>query len=486
MLEHRTEKLYVAALGLFGLLIGSRPIGDNSLLTHLRTGMTIAAGRGIPRRDTYSFTALHHPWVVQSWLPEASYGLLQRAGGLRLVVLEQALLSAALALTIAWLARTGTAATTAFAGVLAVFTGAGYWAPRPLLFGLLCLALTIAITEGSVSPWWLVPVVWVWVNSHGSFPLGLLWVVLTVVGEAFDGLGTVSKRRLKCLGAFLVGLTASAVNPLGPRLLLFPLKVQQKQAVFKAIIEWRSPNFQSGPGLIALCGIAAVLVILVRRRISWTYALPSAAFLAAGLFAARNLAAAAIVFAPALGQALRGGVGVPLRRRSRVGAPGQPVDGAGRVGGGVGAPGRGINLDAVFAALMAAVAVVAIAVVLSRPATSLDGFPVAATTWIDQAGLRAEPHRIIEPDVAGNYLEYRFGTDASVFIDDRYDMYPTSVAQDYQTMFFVRSGALDVLDRYKADVVLWQEHQPFVTLLQATGRWREAFHGGGWVVLLRR
>ena len=105
---------------------------------------------------------------------------------------------------------------------------------------------------------------------------------------------------------------------------------------------------------------------------------------------------------------------------------------------------------------------------------------------IEQTGLRSAPHRIIEPDVAGNYLEYRFGPSAEVFIDDRYDMYPTSIAEDYQTMYFIRKGALAVLDRYRADVVLWQDGQPLVTLLQASGQWREAFHGGGWVVLRRR
>jgi hypothetical protein len=244
--------------------------------------------------------------------------------------------------------------------------------------------------------------------------------------------------------------------------------VQQKQAVFKAIIEWRSPNFQSGPGLIALIGIAAILAVLVRRPIWWKYALPSAAFLAIGLFAARNLAAAAIVFAPALGQALRG-----------AGGGGVAVEASPR------RTGRGMNIDVVFAGLIAAVAAVAVVVVLSRPATNLRGFPVAATTWMEQAGLRSAPHRIIEPDVAGNYLEYRFGTAAQVFIDDRYDMYPTSVAEDFQTIYFIRKGALDVVDRYRADVVLWQEGQPLVTLLDASGRWRETFHGGGWVVLQR-
>ena len=62
------------------------------MLTHLRTGIDMARGLGIPRMDPYSFTAPGHAWVVQSWLPEWTYGWAYRLGGFRLVLLEQALL----------------------------------------------------------------------------------------------------------------------------------------------------------------------------------------------------------------------------------------------------------------------------------------------------------------------------------------------------------------------------------------------------------
>jgi len=109
------EPLFVTAFALFGFRLGARPIGDNSMFVHLRTGVDMARTGAIPRTDPYTFTAHGHAWVVQSWLPEWSYGWVYRIGGLRLVVLEQAVLMALMALLVARLARAGSPMRTALA-----------------------------------------------------------------------------------------------------------------------------------------------------------------------------------------------------------------------------------------------------------------------------------------------------------------------------------------------------------------------------------
>src|SRR5437764_14588107 len=77
------EALAVVVMAIFGFRLGARPIRDNSMFTHLRTGFDMVRGGGIPRTDPYSFTARGHPWVVQSWLAEWTYGVLQQIGRLR-------------------------------------------------------------------------------------------------------------------------------------------------------------------------------------------------------------------------------------------------------------------------------------------------------------------------------------------------------------------------------------------------------------------
>ena len=83
-------------------------------------------------------------------------------------------------------ARNRCALRTLASGALAIGIGVGYWSPRPLLFGLVAFALVVTIVERRANPWWLIPVVWLWVNSHGSFPLGLLWIGAVAVGAAID------------------------------------------------------------------------------------------------------------------------------------------------------------------------------------------------------------------------------------------------------------------------------------------------------------
>jgi len=183
------EPLFIAALALFGFRLGARPIGDNSMFVHLRTGMDSVRTGAIPRRDPYSFTAHGHPWVVQSWLPEWTYGWAHDLGGFRLVVVEQAILMAVLAVLLALLARAGTPLRTALAAGIAVAAGAAYWVPRPLMFGLICMALTVLVVERRLSRWWLIPIMWVWVSSHGSFLLAVAWLGGRGVGEAIDNKG---------------------------------------------------------------------------------------------------------------------------------------------------------------------------------------------------------------------------------------------------------------------------------------------------------
>src|SRR3954452_3847253 len=147
------ESLVIAVLALFGFRIGARPIRDNSMFTHLRTGIDMVRTGSIPRTDPYTFTAHGQPWVVQSWLAEWTYGVVERAGGFRWVMLEQGVLTGVLAFLVARLARAGTPARTAAAGIIAVGAGVALWSSRPLLFGLVCFALLVTIVEDELPLW---------------------------------------------------------------------------------------------------------------------------------------------------------------------------------------------------------------------------------------------------------------------------------------------------------------------------------------------
>ncbi len=460
----KLETLFVATFALFGFRLGVRPIGDNSMLTHLRTGIDMVGSGSIPRTDPYSFTAAGRPWVVQSWLPEWTYGWAYRLGGddYRLVVLEQAVLTAALAWLVLRLARTGSPLRTAGAGLIAVGIGAPFWSPRPLLFGLICMALTVSVVERRRTPWLLVPIVWVWVNSHGSFPLGLAWLAARAAGEALDWRAWPG-HAVRYVGGFAAGLVVSVLNPLGARLLAFPFTLGDRREAFENIVEWMSPDFQRQRA--ALVFLTLALLLLARARLTWRDVIPSVAFLAAGLLAVRTLPLTAVVLAPVLGRILRAPESTPDRRPSAA---------------------RSGQVNRIFAVAIAAAFVLFGAAAWSDRPLRLDGYPEEAVTFLERGGLLGEPHQVAHPDFVGNYLELRYGRRVKVFIDDRYDMYPPAVSRDYRTLLGGRPGSLDILERRRVDVVLWNARLPLTGLLEGSAGWREVFRDDDWVVFERQ
>jgi len=484
--------LFAAAFGLVGLVLGARPISDNSTFVHLRTGVDIVAGRGIPRVDPYSATASGAKWVVQSWLPAVAYGLAEKVddGGGGLLVLNGAL-CALLALLIFRLARAGSPLTTLAAALVAVAVSGPWWSPRPLLFGLACLALTILVVESGRRPWLLLPIVWVWVNSHGSFPLGALWLLVTALGAAMDERRLVTARFRAGLW-FAAGLALACVNPLGPRLLLFPLTIGKRREIFKLITEWRPADFQSGPGILAALGLAAAVLVLSRRRVPWAAAIPAGLFVLLGLVAQRNLAPAGIVLAPALGLAL-------TRRTEPVAAPAdlaptdavepppapEPADGLDHEQGATKAPvAKAGRRDRMIAVLVGVVAIVVVANALSTGALRLSDYPVEVITAGERIGAFAPGQLVATQDTVGCYLVLRRGRGARVFIDDRYDMYPLRLSLDYVALLRAAPGALAILDRRGVTGVLWERSLPLVAALHDRG-WREVAGDKRWVLLQR-
>ncbi|MHB8466710.1 MAG: hypothetical protein ACYDD7_17975, partial [Acidimicrobiales bacterium] len=354
--------------------------------------------------------------------------------------------------------RGSTTVRSGLAALLAVSASAPGWSPRPLMFGLLCLALTILVTERGARPLWLIPVTWVWVNTHGSFPLGLAWLATTAIGEAIDCRGW-PRRTARYLAAFVVGLVASLANPVGPRLLAFPLVALHKRSTFQGIVEWRSPNFQDHNTFVALVFIALALAVLLRAALPWRHLLPVCAFLVAGLIAVRNLNALGVVLAPALAVALAG----PARRQWR--------------------PRPGLVSAACAVVALAAAALVVRGV---RGSTlDLGSYPVAATAELARTGRLDPSHRIAAVDVVGCFLIWRAGPTTKVFIDDRYDMYPRSVTADAAILGAARGDAAAVLDRWRIDTVLWSANQALPGELLRGGGWREAWSDHSWVILIR-
>ena len=215
-------------IGLFvvtaGWLIGLRPLADNSFLTHLATGRLILDTGSVPGHDPYTFTAAGEPWVVQSWLVSVLYATAESLGGLGAVRIVVGLL-AALLTGLGWrLLRPADGVVPRLAAAaLFVGVGASLWAERPLMVGLVCLAFVLLALEQGLDPRWLLPMGWLWVNSHGSFPLGVLLVVLSALGRRLEGESAAVEWR--ALAVVPSRRPARCGGSLGWEVLVFPLEL---------------------------------------------------------------------------------------------------------------------------------------------------------------------------------------------------------------------------------------------------------------------
>lgn len=383
--------------------------------------------------------------------------LAERAGGGNAIQLGRAALTCGLAVLVWRLTRpAGVLAGRILPAALVLTVGTSAWTERPLLFSLVFMAGLVLLAEREEAPAWLVlPLMWAWVNVHGSFPLALVYLGARLVGRRIDG---APPGRLPRLAALAVGGTLlGAVNPLGPKLLVFPLELLGRNDLLSRVTEWRSPNFSRPPNL-ALLALLLLALLLCSRRRSLEDGLPAVVFGAAACLAVRNSPLAVIVLAPVLARGLTG-----------LGS----VRGEGRSG-----------MTGVAAAGLGAVGAVLVATALQEPAYDLAKYPVEQVAWMEREGLL--DRRVATEDFVGNYLIFERGTDGRVFFDDRFDMYPARVIEDAVALLDGEEGWQQRLDRHGVGVVLWQRSRPLAGLVALDPGWEVVRRDENWVIAVRR
>jgi hypothetical protein len=339
---------------------------------------------------------------------------------------------------------------------LALAVGSELWSARPLLIGLVALGLTVLAVDGRLSPYWLLPVGWLWVNSHGSFPLGVVYVLCVMVGLRLDGTPITVERRV--LTWLVGGILAGVVNPLGLRLLLFPVALLQRQEVLSVVHEWQAPEFQSLGERLFLAQVALCLLALVRRP-TYRSAVVMAVFLGASLVGSRNVPVASLVLLPLLASAW------PEVGSMRLSA--RPA--ATRVGAGA----------VVFLAL-------ALIVGATRgPHFGFGRYPVELLELLEKNQVDLAEVRLGGPEVVGNLQELR-GQIGSVFFDDRFDMFPDDVNRDLRLLYRGGRGATEVLDRWHLDLFVWRSQGPMTEILLNDDAWEVLGSEDGWHLFCRR
>ena len=432
----------------------------------LAAGRWMLAHHAVARADVFSYTVPGRHWLDEEWgfqvllawsvahLGPVSYWLLS-AGACSGAVLAMAALARRCGAGWLWTAA------------LSVLAAAGLsvgLADRPqdlsyLLFALLLYVLVLA--RGQPRWLWAVPpLLAVWANVHGSFLLGLAVLALELLWAVAPApAGWLWRRQGLPVGplalTLLAALGATMLNPRGPALLGYALRVSTSPQLGSLIAEWQSPDFHSylllvvvtGPvlallGLLVFSGLHLELGDLFLMVLLWL------ATLHAVRFTPYMALAACVVL-----------VGwVPLRHETLK-------------------PGRAAMPLAVVlcAALVAGPHVPAGA---PQAGTGPLATPVAATGF-----LARQSGRVFSTYWWDDYLVSR---GIPVFVDGRTDLYfGTGLLQAYVDVSDLAVSPGPVLARWDVEWVMWDEGAALSTYLRHDPHWRVRFEGGGAVVFQR-
>ena len=453
-------------------IFARRGIADPDIWWHLRNAEYLVKHGAMVRSDMYSFTAHGAPWINHEWLTELPYYLgwrLLGARGLYMVMLGAV---EVILLGVFYLAyHTSHNVKAAFvASFLAVTLATISFGPRTLLFGWILLVVELLILndfkEGKDRTWWLPPLFLVWVNSHGSWLIGMVFFSVFVASGLVGGhWGRITAKRwtraeLTKLASMLgLSVLALFVNPYTYHLVFYPfdLAFQQKLNI-SHVVEWQSLNFHELRGKVVFVMLAGIIVLALARKRQWR--LHEVGFLLIGFYATltytRFMFLAAIVVTPLL--AVEIDFLPPYRRE-------------------------------IDKPLLNAVIILAIlgAMAASFPSTTylmtdtVTDYPVKALPYLQNF---APAGPVLNDYLWGGYLIWNT-RQIPVFVDSRVDIYDhRGIFKDYlDAMGVVRP--LEILDKYHIRYVLYNKDQPLAYLLLHNPGWKTNYDDGSTILFER-
>jgi hypothetical protein len=291
----------------------------------------------------------------------------------------------------------------------------------------------------------------VWVNSHGSFPIGLLLLGIWFADEAWQWLiARIRKRTRKSaksliapgLALFLTAL-ASLVNPRGPGIISYVTTLSSNQVVQNLVIEWAPPTLNNQAGVIYILGFLIVTAILIFSPKQPNF-FQFATYLVFGILAFKTIRGViwfGFVMAPIFADHLAA-ISSKINRKKKQ-------------SGGISATYK-INIMILVTLLTVAfISIPWLKEFLPFPGdkSSLISTetPVEATQFLLSEN---PPGELFHEMGFGSYLIWAAQPDYKVFVDPRIELYPREIWEDYIIIINTLPGWEDYLDRYGVSVLM--------------------------------
>jgi hypothetical protein len=255
-------------VGLAAALFAPQLFNDADTYWHIRAGEWMLNHDAILRSDPFSYTMADKPWNAQEWLAEIAMALAWRADAWNgLHILFGLATGATCFIMASELRRRMDAASAVLACVMGLACVVGSLLARPHLLALPLLAawsvgLIRARDEDRAPSFWLLLLIPLWANLHGSFMFGLALAAALGV-EAVAESATRRLAAARDWALFVVaGCVAAMITPQGLDGLLFPLHLMAMSGL-AYIGEWHPTSFATvTPFEIAL--LAAIFVVATR------------------------------------------------------------------------------------------------------------------------------------------------------------------------------------------------------------------------------
>ncbi|HLH23006.1 MAG TPA: hypothetical protein VK066_10810 [Chloroflexota bacterium] len=477
-------------------VVNAFPVDQTDYWWTVKLGTELQQTRQLPTSNPLAFTPTRQPYVEQQWLAQLILSALHDRWGLAGgFILRGALFALVVGLLYYLCRRAGAispvAGTVCAGAIVLTFPGA---AVRPQLLALpLFMVFLAGTTVWRGQRWTLVALplaMVVWVNVHGSFPLGLALLGSALVGRAWELQATPARvladtisRRL----IVLVGLCAAAVlvNPYGPGVVpwlgdFLTVHAGGQEGAAKAA-EWLPTSLDERAGQYFFAGVLLLVVVLIR-----TGPPPPAdgvRLLLFGVLALTTIRSTTwwgLVAAPPLawGCARWLLLAYPRAVAAREQPAGPPDPRVRRL----------LHPTLVVGCLLAAaLSLPAVrGMVLGEGASLAD--PAQPRAAAEYLATLPGGRRLFNDLDWGGYLAWRLAPTALIFVDERYSVYPSAVFRDYARVSEARPGWEAVLRDYAVDALLVsRQRQPdLVEALARDSAWQSVYCDADAIVYARR
>lgn len=491
-MRSKTFIWFVPLGGILLFILGIKPANDPDLGWHLRNGMDILARGWVAYTDPYSWTMGNYPWIAHEWLQDIFMylvNLVSGASGLSIIyavlVAGAFLLASRCLMKVSW----PVSIIVALLGGLACSSIMG---PRAQVFMVLNLASLLFVLfrwkDGvKKAIYWLPLLFLFWVNTHGSFIIGLAVMGIFGIAEIVkhfikriqpdwvwfnDALSVPQIILLIKVG--LISLLVTLINPYGYRIYEEIYNTMTNHYALSVIGEWQALN-TANPAISNFLLFAVFLGIVVLfnwQKMDFTKVFLAVVFLVLSTTAIRHMSIFALVALPLVLESVYSVMGNRLNSVVR-----SPLTILG------------------FLVLISFVGMTkmqyAIRLDMDKMAMAENGsYPLKAIDYLKSIGIAGKA-KMFNGYNWGGYLVWNYPED-KVFIDGRMAIWKNNqmeIMKDHDKISSGSSEMKTLLESYDIGYILINRLSPMSALLEnkdgETG-WRLSYQDTNFQVLIRK